>query len=693
MIVAVIQARSGSARLPGKVTKDICGRPMLWHQIQRAKLARSLDKVVVATTDLPEDRPIIAVAQEAGVSSMTGSVDDVLDRVYQAAKLVMSEVEGDASASAVVRLTGDCPLVDPSVIDQVVGYYVNHRPHIDHVSLGPEWPEGYDNEILSFEALERAWHQAEKDYERQHVTPYITLTGKFKVHRIPCPQDLSHLRLTVDEPEDYEVVRGVYEELYPQYGHAFGLPEILDLHQRRPDIFQHNVGIQRNDGFLKSIRAERKILRYDAKPVLEETNLLWSRAEPLIPAGTQTLSKGPTQYVQGIAPKYLQRGKGCRVWDVDGNEYIDYPMGLGSVILGHSYPRVNEAIQRQVEEGMSFSLMHPLEVELAELLTSVIPWAEMARFGKNGSDATTGAVRAARAFTSREMVLHCGYHGWHDWYIGGTTRNQGVPTASIQLQSSFPYNNLPALEKLFDQHKKRVAAVIMEPYRTVPPELGYLEGVKELTHANGATLIYDEVASGFRFRLGGIQEIYGVIPDMACFGKAMANGMPISAILGNREIMETFEEVFYSFTFGGECLSLAASLATIRELQEKNVYAHTWEVGARLKEGYNRLASDLKLDRDTQVIGLPPFTLPVFKDQYGNDSLLLKSLFQQEVLKRGILFGAYHCVSYSHTADDIDMTLAAYHEALEVVKRAIGTGDVESFLEGAPVKPVFRAQI
>ena len=291
------------------------------------------------------------------------------------------------------------------------------------------------------------------------------------------------------------------------------------------------------------------------------------------------------------------------------------------------------------------------------------------------------------------MVLHCGYHGWHDWYIGGTSRNQGVPTASIQLQSSFPYNNLPALEKLFDQHKERVAAVIMEPYRTVPPELGYLEGVKELTHANGAILIYDEVASGFRFRLGGIQEIYGVIPDMACFGKAMANGMPISAILGNREIMETFEEVFYSFTFGGECLSLAASLATIRELQEKNVYAHTWEVGARLKEGYNRLASDLKIDRHTQVFGLPPFTLPVFKDQYGNDSLLLKSLFQQEVLKRGILFGAYHCVSYSHTADDIDMTLAAYHEALEVVKRAIGTGDVESFLEGAPVKPVFRPQI
>ena len=272
----------------------------------------------------------------------------------------------------------------------------------------------------------------------------MTLSGKFRLHKIPCTQDLSHLRLTVDEPVDYEVVRGIYEELYPQYGHSFGLSEILGLLERRPDIFRPNMNIQRNEGFLKALQEERKMLRYDPKPVLDKTNVVWSRAEPLIPAGTQTLSKGPTQYVQGIAPKYLQKGKGCRVWDVDGNEYIDYPMGLGAVILGHSYPRVNEAIREQMEDGMSFSLMHPLEVELAELLTTVIPWADMVRFGKNGSDATTGAVRAARAYTGRERVFHCGYHGWHDWYIGGSSRNRGVPRGSIELQSGFPYNNLEA---------------------------------------------------------------------------------------------------------------------------------------------------------------------------------------------------------------------------------------------------------
>ncbi len=682
MIVAVLQARAGSKRLPGKILKEICGRPMLWHQIHRAKLARSLDRIVLATTELLGDRPVIAVAQEAGVPYATGSVDDVLDRVYHAAK--------GLEASVVVRLTGDCPMIDPAVIDQVVEYFLEHDEEVDHVCLSPEWPEGYDNEVLSFATLERAWHEAGKGYEREHVTPYVTLSGKFRLHKLPCTQDLSHLRLTVDEPVDYEVVRGIYEELYPQYGHSFGLSEILGLLERRPDIFRPNMNVQRNEGFLKALQEERKMLRYDPKPVLEKTKAVWSRAEPLIPAGTQTLSKGPTQYVQGIAPKYLQKGKGCRVWDVDGNEYIDYPMGLGAVILGHSYPRVNEAIRKQMEDGMSFSLMHPLEVELAELLTTVIPWADMVRFGKNGSDATTGAVRAARAYTGRERIFHCGYHGWHDWYIGGSSRNRGVPRGSIELQSGFPYNNLEAVEKLFDQHKGEVAAVIMEPYGMVLPEPGYFEALKEMVHANGALLVFDEVATGFRFRLGGIDGDFGVNPDLACFGKAMGNGMPISAVVGCREVMDVFDEVFYSFTFGGECLSLAASIATIREMQEKPVIAHVWEVGKRLQDGYNRMVSDLKLELHTRSIGLAPRTALVFLDEYGNDSLLMKSLFQQEVLKRGVLFSAAHCVSYSHTADDIDMTLAAYFEALEVLKRAVETGDVESLLEGEPVKPVFR---
>ena len=685
MMIAIIQARIGSTRLPGKVAKMICGRPMLWHQIERAKLALTVDEIIVATTAEPADQEVISIAQDAGVRWTTGSTNDVLDRIYQGVKY--------SNPHHIIRLTGDCPLIDYQIIDQVAEYFLAHEQEVDHVCLSPEWPEGLDTEIMSFKALEQAWYEAGKDYEREHVTPYITLSGKFRTYKLPSPKDLSFLRMSVDEPIDLEVVNTIYQELYPIYGPNFGLNEIMALFDRDPKIFEANMGIQRNEGFLNSLKKERHNLRYESKPNLNNTDEIWKRSQGLIPAGTQTLSKGPTQFVQGVAPKYLAKSRGSHVWDVDGNEYIDYPMGLGSVILGHNYPEVSHAISCQLDEGVSFSLMNPLEVELAELLVSVIPWADMVRFGKNGSDATTGSIRAARAYTGREKVFHCGYHGWHDWYIGGTTRNKGVPQGSIELQFEFPYNDLSRLEQMFDEHPGQVAAVIMEPYRTDSPYPGYLQGVKDLAHANGAVLIYDEVASGFRFCLGGISEIYGVTPDIGCFGKAMGNGMPISAIVGHAEVMTIFDDLFYSFTFGGECLSLASSIATIIAIREKDIYRHTWQMGRRLMEGYNRIAYDLKIDRFTQIVGLPALTIPLFLDEFGNPSLLLKSLFQQEVLKRGILFGASHCISYSHSEDDIDMTLSAYYEAMEVLKIALDSRDMESMLDGPPISPVFRPQI
>ena len=248
LIVAVLQARLGSTRLPGKVLKDICGHPMLWHQIQRMKLAKSLGKIIVATTDQPEDRAVISVAEEAGVQWFAGSAEDVLDRMYQAVK--------NSDATEIVRLTGDCPLVDPAVIDQVVTHYMEHRDGLDHVNLAPEWPEGFDAEILSFELLEQIWRKATKRHEREHVTTHVTLSGKFRTYRLPCAQDLSNLRLTVDEPVDFEVVREIYEELYPKFGHDFSLSEILKLFQRQPEIFERNMDIQRNEGLLKSLCQE-----------------------------------------------------------------------------------------------------------------------------------------------------------------------------------------------------------------------------------------------------------------------------------------------------------------------------------------------------------------------------------------------------------------------------------------------------
>lgn len=427
-----------------------------------------------------------------------------------------------------------------------------------------------------------------------------------------------------------------------------------------------------------------------ARRSLSRSEEYWTRAKGLIPAGTQTFSKGPTQYVDGVAPKYLVRGHGSHVWDVDGNEYIDYAMGLGAVSLGYGYPAVTEAIRRQLNDGMSFSLMHPLEVEVSELFRELVPCAQMVRFGKHGSDVTTAAVRVARAYTGREVVLHCGYHGWHDWYIGSTSRRRGVPQATIKLQQGFPYNDLEALERRLEEFRGRVAAVIMEPVGVTLPAPGYLQGVRTLASRHGAVFILDEVATGFRFRLGGIHTEFGVEPDLVCFGKGIANGMPLSVLAGRADIMRLFEEVFFSFTFGGECLSLAACLATLQEMRARNTFAHVRRIGARLQDGYNRLARELGLGAYTQCVGLPPRTVVTFKDVQGRDSLLMKSVFQQEVIKRGVLVSAVHCLSYSHSEPDIDATLEVYRHGLEVLSRGIAGDTLDSLLEGRPVQPVFR---
>jgi glutamate-1-semialdehyde 2,1-aminomutase/spore coat polysaccharide biosynthesis protein SpsF len=334
--------------------------------------------------------------------------------------------------------------------------------------------------------------------------------------------------------------------------------------------------------------------------------------------------------------------------------------------------------------------MHPLEVEVAELLVEVIPCAEMVRFAKNGSDVTSAAIRVARAYTGREKVAKCGYHGAQDWYIASTSRDRGVPRFNKELIFEFKYNQIETLERIFAEHPGEIAAVIMEPITSEEPKDEFLQEVKDLAHRNGAVLIFDEVKSGFRVALGGAQEYYGVVPDLACFGKAMANGMPISALVGRREVMKELENVFFSMTFGGEALSLAASLSTIHELREKNVLAHVWKQGEKLKNGYNALVEEFDLMGCTRCVGLPPKSVIQFYDAEGMDALTLKSLFQQEVIKRGILFNGEHMLSFSHSDEDIERTIEAYREALAVVKLALETGAAEKMLEGRKLEAVFR---
>ncbi len=422
-------------------------------------------------------------------------------------------------------------------------------------------------------------------------------------------------------------------------------------------------------------------------PDITQSEQWYARSFGLIPAHTQTLAKGPTQYVNGVAPKYLERGKGCRVWDVDGNEYLDYTMGVGPISLGYAYEPVDAAIRHQLKDGITFSLVHPLEIELAELIRRVIPNAEAVRYAKSGAEVTSAAVRLARAYTGRDKVLCCGYHGWHDWYIGVTSRHAGVPNAVRDLVHTFNYNDMDSVMAALDDD---TACVILEPMVFDFPKADFLYDLQEACKDNGTLLIFDEMWTGFRLALGGAQAFFDVEADLACFSKAVANGMPLALLTGREDVMHLLDEdVFFFSTFGGETLSLAAAKATITELQRHDVPAHLWKQGQKLLDGYNALARDLGINHITQCKGHPARTLITFSDRAG-DPLLLKSFVQQELIKRGILWSGFHNLSYSHKATDITYTLQTYAEVLPLLKQAIATDTVAERLRGEPVQPVFR---
>lgn len=421
-------------------------------------------------------------------------------------------------------------------------------------------------------------------------------------------------------------------------------------------------------------------------PVIEKSEELYKRSLGLIPSNTQTLAKGPTQYVNGMAPKYLVKGKGSHVWDVDGNEYIDYNMGIGPLSLGYAYDKVDEAVKKQLEDGITFSLVHPLEVEVAEIIRDIIPNAEMVRYSKTGADVTSAAVRLARAYTGKNKILCCGYHGWHDWYVSVTARNHGIPEAVQAITYTFEYNNIDSLKDSIDDD---VAAVILEPVVFQEPKNNFLHKVADLCKEKNVILIFDEMWTGFRMALGGAQEYFGITPDLATYSKAVANGMPISILTGKKEIMQLADEdIFFYTTFGGEALSLAAVKATIKEMKEKNVQAYLVEQGAKLKDGYNKIAEELGIDY-TKASGYNWRSIISF-DAKAGDPLILKSLVQQEMIKRGVLWGGFHNMSFSHTDEDIQYTLKAYEQVLLILKKAVEENNAKDLLRGKPVQPVFR---
>jgi glutamate-1-semialdehyde 2,1-aminomutase len=426
-----------------------------------------------------------------------------------------------------------------------------------------------------------------------------------------------------------------------------------------------------------------------ARRVYRNSEAHLERAERVIPLASQTFSKSRVQFPVGAAPLFITRGKGARVWDVDENEYVDFINGLAAVNLGYADPDMNAAIEAQLQAGTIFSLPHPLECEVAELLVEMVPCAEMVRFGKNGSDATTAAIRLARACTSRDRVAVCGYHGWQDWYIGSTSRSLGVPEAVRELTHPFPYDDCNALAELLNQYPGEFAAVILEPVNSQEPGEGYLNSVREVTHQQGALLIFDETITGFRVARGGAQELYGVAPDLATFGKGMANGMPLSAVVGSAEYMRKMEDIFFSTTFGGETLSLAAAKAVLTKIKNAPVIERLNDLGKRLKQKLVNVIHTHQLQNILQLSGLPAWTFLTITKKERDVSMAIRAYLIQELCGRGFLSIGTHNISFAHTEDDVDRLCDAYDEILPKLCLALKEDELTNSLKGKPLSPIF----
>jgi glutamate-1-semialdehyde 2,1-aminomutase len=424
----------------------------------------------------------------------------------------------------------------------------------------------------------------------------------------------------------------------------------------------------------------------------EKSTEFLTRAEATIPIGSQTFSKSRTQYPVGISPLFATRAKGPYLWDLDGNKYIDLVSNLASITLGYRNQKVDSAVRKQMNLGNGFSLPSTLEAVVAEKITSLVPSAEMVRFGKNGTDATSAAIRLARAYTGRDYVAVCGYHGWQDWFIGSTSRNKGVPKKTSALTLTFKYNDIKSLEKIFSKHPKGIAAVILEPMTNEFPENKFLEKTKELCQKYGAVLIFDETITGFRFSKGGAQEIFQVTPDLSTFGKGIANGYPLSVVCGSREIMREMENIFFSGTFGGELLSLAAANVVLGMHQKDEISPRLNKYGEELSQDLQKVIDQSDMSGLLEIKGHPTWKFLEWKDGSEFTAPELKTFFMQEMFRSGILILSTHNVTLAHNKKIRGVIISKYERVLTLMKKAINSGNLKDKLEVVPLKPLFKVR-
>lgn len=636
---------------------DLQGVPVLAWVLHAARCAPGVDEVWVATSTLEADNIIEQWCKKNKVLCFRGSETDVLSRYVGAAKT--------SEADIVLRVTSDCPFLDPTVIGEVIR--LRQMTVADYVSnqWPPTYPDGLDVECFTKEALFISDAEATLQSDRDCVTQFIERNHhRFKTEALICPlPGLVKERWVLDTSEDLAFCRAVASHITKEPPFLLDILQILDEH---PEYRELNGHLKRNERFYDALAVEP----IQKRTYVNSGNLL-ERAKKIIPLAAQTFSKSYLQFPEGRLPQFLTHGDGAYVFDVSGNRYIDLISGLLPNILGYRDPDVDAAIRRQLSSGISFSLATVLESELSERLVKHIPCAEMVRFGKTGTDVTTAAVKLARHATNKHRVLlfNGGYHGWNDWPL--TTR--------VNI------NDSETLHKVL--REKDFACVMIEPEQASQEFLTYL---RALTASHGIVLIFDEIISGFRFHMGGIGAMSGVKPDLACFGKSMGNGMPISALVGKRDLMKEFDKCFFSGTYFGETLSIAAAIATIDKIERESVIPYLWEAGGYLVTELTKLLKKFGPPFPIGTYGRYPQIKLDFMAVMGATKEQIRTLFQQEMAQAGVLIANCHGISFAHREPELKRILFAYEHTLGVLYESLKVGDIAKRLEGNAVIPLVR---
>ena len=662
-IVAIVQARMGSTRLPNKVMRLVDRVPMIELLLNRLSRSNEVDQIVLATSVNPNNTPLIKHVTKLGYKCVQGSEDDVLGRYVEAAKYT--------SADVIIRITGDCPLVDPFLLDELILKFKSSN--LDYLSntVPPTFPDGLDIEIFTAKALFQAHLEADSLFDREHVTPYLKNKSKFLTSSVEYSEDLSGYRWTVDELPDFLVISNIFEHFYPR--DDFSWLEVLNYQREHPEKFSLNQHIGRNEG-----------------ATMGSGQKLWKRAKQIIPGGNMLLSKRSEMFLPELWPSYFSKAKGCKVWDLDGNEYTDMSiMGVGTNTLGYGNHEVDSAVYEAVKNGNMSTFNCPEEVYLAERLIDMHPWADMVRLARTGGEANALAIRIARAASGRDKVAICGYHGWHDWYLSANLGNDasldghllpglqpnGVPRNLKDTVLPFNYNNFSELEMLIRSND--VGVIMMEVARNQGPEDNFLQKVRELATQKNIVLIFDECTSGFRETFGGLHKKFGVEPDMAIFGKALGNGYAITATIGRREVMESAQSTFISSTFWTERIGPTAALATLKVMEEVKSWEAISKSGLLMRNGWQSLAD--KHELPISHWGLSALAGFSFNSK---NSQAYNTFVTQEALSKGWLASNSFYACTEHTEKVIEEFISILDPIFARIKECEEGEDISDLLRG-----------